>query len=578
MIIYLKGMHRGQILLLIINIARSALFVYVPFVFRDIINQISKIAENPTSVDAGLIYKNLIILGVVFAIEQILTFINERTSDNLRIKTITSLRQRVFPKLMDLSVDYVERNRPGALAQKVNQGVYDFLDWIWQLNEWLSTTIISSVFILIALLINNIYVGIIMLIICPIMIFISLRKVRKSKKYNDRANDFFEKYNAQLTESLSHTSTIKSLSAEDIVKKQFNDFTNGIQTNRLKQYKIQRRHNVARDSIGAVGLLAAISIIAIMAVNGQYSPGDILLVAYFSRDLIISMIPIGRFIDTTGNTEVTAARLIKLLNTKPTFEDSPGAKNLEKLNGITFNNVSFSYPDGKKGAIKDISLDLTQGKSIALVGPSGVGKSTITQLLLRFYLPTQGELLVNGISANEFTQDSIRQNLAIVMQDVALFNTSVIDNIKLVKPTATEQEITTAAKLAHAHEFIQELPKGYDTLVGERGIKLSGGQKQRIAITRSILKNPSLIILDEATSALDSQSEQLVQDGIKTLLEGRMSLIIAHRLSTVRHVDEIIVLEKGRVEERGTHDELMKNNGLYAKLYKMQSETGKTEL
>lgn len=571
-------MHRSQLLLLAINIARSMLFVYVPFVFRDIINQISKFAENSANVDNGLIYKSLIILGLVFAAEQVLMFVNEKVSDNLRIKTITTLRQRVFPKLMDLSIDYIEKMRPGALAQKVNQGIYDLLDWIWQLNEWLSTVIFSSIFILIVLLINNVYVGIIMMIICPIMVYISLRKVRKSKKYNDRANEYFEKYNAQLTESLSHTSTIKSLSAENSVKKQFNDFTNNIQLNRLRQYKIQRRHNVTRDSIGSIGLLAAISIIAIMAINGQYTPGDILLVAYFARDLIISMVPIGRFIDTTGNTEVTTARLIKLLNTKPTIEDLQNAKDVDRLDEVEFKNISFNYPDGKKGAVKDISFDLTAGKSIALVGPSGVGKSTITQLLLRFYLPTEGELLINRSSANEYTQNSIRQKLAIVMQDVALFNTSVIENIKLAKPNATNQDIIAAAKLAHAHEFILELPKGYDTLVGERGIKLSGGQKQRIAIARAILKNPDLIILDEATSALDSQSEQLVQDGIKKLLEGRMSLIIAHRLSTIRHADEIIVLEKGRIEERGSHLELIKNDGLYAKLFKMQSETGKVEL
>ena len=468
-------MHRSQLLLLAINIARSMLFVYVPFVFRDIINQISKFAENSANVDNGLIYKSLIILGVVFAAEQVLMFVNEKVSDNLRIKTITTLRQRVFPKLMDLSIDYIEKMRPGALAQKVNQGIYDLLDWIWQLNEWLSTVIFSSIFILIVLLINNVYVGIIMMIICPIMVYISLRKVRKSKKYNDRANEYFEKYNAQLTESLSHTSTIKSLSAENSVKKQFNDFTNNIQLNRLRQYKIQRRHNVTRDSIGSIGLLAAISIIAIMAINGQYTPGDILLVAYFARDLIISMVPIGRFIDTTGNTEVTTARLIKLLNTKPTIEDLQNAKDVDKLDEVEFKNISFNYPDGKKGAVKDISFDLTAGKSIALVGPSGVGKSTITQLLLRFYLPTEGELLINRSSANEYTQNSIRQKLAIVMQDVALFNTSVIENIKLAKPNATNQDIIAAAKLAHAHEFILELPKDYDTIVGVRGIKLSGG-------------------------------------------------------------------------------------------------------
>lgn len=524
------------------------------------------------------IYRNIATLTVIFAFEQLLTFLNEKVSDTVRMSTITTVRQVLFPKLMELSVDYIETNRPGALAQKVNQGIFDFMEWLWTLNEWLGNVMISSLFILVLLMINSPYVGLVMLIICPIMVVINLRKVRKSKDYNDKANNYFEKYNAQLTESLSHVSTIKSLSAEKEVNRLFNKFANGIKIYRLKQFKIQRNHNVARDGIGAFGLLVAIAIISVMAARGKSTPGDILLVAYFARDLIFSMVPIGRFIDTTGNTEITSARLIKLLNTKPTFEDREDAVELKKLHAVSFNNVSFEYPGSNKSAIKNIDLGLEAGKSIALVGPSGVGKSTITNLLLRFYLPKDGQILINGENADNYTQDSIRENLAIVMQDVALFNTTVIENIKLAKPSASQEEVEKAAKLAHAHEFIIDLPNGYSTMVGERGVKLSGGQKQRIAIARAILKDPALIILDEATSALDSNSEKLVQDGINQLLKGKMSIIIAHRLSTIREADEIIVLEKGKIEERGTHPQLIKAGGLYAKLYKMQSETGIIEL
>ena len=228
--------------------------------------------------------------------------------------------------------------------------------------------------------------------------------------------------------------------------------------------------------------------------------------------------------------------------------------------------------------IREIDFDLKQGSTIALVGPSGVGKSTITKLLLRFYAPTHGEIMINGQNIDYFTQDSIREHMAIVMQDVMLFNANVMENIRIARPSATESEIIAASRKAHAHEFIEELSKKYNTLVGERGIKLSGGQRQRIAIARAMLKNPDLIILDEATSALDSQSEQQVQAGLRELLKGRMAVVIAHRLSTVRHADEILVMEKGRIVERGNHTDLIKLNGLYKKLFDLQSTTGKIEL
>ncbi len=214
-----------------------------------------------------------------------------------------------------------------------------------------------------------------------------------------------------------------------------------------------------------------------------------------------------------------------------------------------------------------------------MVGPSGVGKSTIIKLLLRFYDPTEGQIFINNQPMQTFTIESVRAQIGVVMQDVALFNATVKENLKLANGKATRADLETAAKQAHAAEFIENLPKKYNTIVGERGVKLSGGQKQRIAIARAILKNPNLIILDEATSALDSESEKYVQDGLKRLMKDRLSLTIAHRLSTVRHADEILVLKKGTIAERGTHTELMaKPRGLYKKLFELQSATGKIKL
>ena len=309
------------------------------------------------------------------------------------------------------------------------------------------------------------------------------------------------------------------------------------------------------------------------------SIGDILLVSLYARSLTSSIAPLSYFLQDTSEVNYKSKRVIDFLETKPELEDSPGAKALDQLNSLEFDNVTFDYQDGKKGAVKNLTFQIGNGKTVALVGPSGVGKSTITKLIMRFYQPTKGQIRINDLTVEDYTQDSIRGQVGMVMQDVALFNSTILENLQIANSKTTLEEIYAAAKQAHAHEFIKDLPKGYDTLVGERGVKLSGGQKQRIAIARAILKDPQLIILDEATSALDSESERLVQDGLKKLMQGRSALVIAHRLSTVMHADEILVLEKGTIIERGTHHELMKlSGGLYKKLFEKQSSSGKVAL
>jgi ABC-type multidrug transport system fused ATPase/permease subunit len=322
-----------------------------------------------------------------------------------------------------------------------------------------------------------------------------------------------------------------------------------------------------------------IGIISIAVINGKASIGDIAFVGLLMTQISSQTLSFGRFLDMNYRNDIKVERMLSILDAKPTFTDSEGAKPVKSLESISFDNVSFDYPDGKKGAVKNLSFDIGHNKTIALVGPSGVGKSTITKLILSFYQPTKGKISINDHPSTDYKQESVRSHIAMVMQDVALFNTTIRENLNLANPKASFVEIEKAARLAHAHEFIKDLPKGYDTLVGERGVKLSGGQKQRIAIARAILKDPQLIILDEATSALDSESERLVQDGLKKLMQGRSALVIAHRLSTVMHADEILVLEKGTIIERGTHHELMKlSGGLYKKLFEMQSSSGKVAL
>jgi ABC-type multidrug transport system fused ATPase/permease subunit len=347
----------------------------------------------------------------------------------------------------------------------------------------------------------------------------------------------------------------------------------------LDQNKVIRKYNAIRDFIGTIGISLALMTTIYLVTKKTLSIGDILLVSLYARSLTSSIGPLSYFLQDTSEVNYKSKRVIDFLETKPELEDLPGAQALDQLKSLEFDNVTFDYQDGKKGAVKNLTFQVGNGKTVALVGPSGVGKSTITKLIMRFYQPTKGQIRINDLAAEDYTQDSIRGQVGMVLQDVALFNSTILENLQIANSKTTLEEIYAAAKQAHAHEFIKDLPKGYDTLVGERGVKLSGGQKQRIAIARAILKDPQLIILDEATSALDSESERLVQDGLKKLMQGRSALVIAHRLSTVMHADEILVLEKGTIIERGTHHELMKlSGGLYKKLFEMQSSSGKVAL
>jgi subfamily B ATP-binding cassette protein MsbA len=271
-------------------------------------------------------------------------------------------------------------------------------------------------------------------------------------------------------------------------------------------------------------------------------------------------------------------RVFELLDTAPTVQDTPGAKALAACQGsIAFDGVSFSY-DGEAQVLQDISLDVHAGEILALVGPSGAGKSTLFNLIPRFYDPTAGGVRLDGQDLRTLTQESLRAQMAIVPQETILFGGTIRENILYGRLDATQAEMTAAARAANAHDFIMGFPKGYETLVGERGMNLSGGQRQRIAIARAILKDPRILLLDEATSSLDNESEELVQEALNRLMQGRTTVIIAHRLSTIKVAHRIAVLEAGFLIELGTHEQLMKDNGLYARLYTMQFRHPEEEL
>ncbi len=279
---------------------------------------------------------------------------------------------------------------------------------------------------------------------------------------------------------------------------------------------------------------------------------------------------LGRINEDLQNAMAGATRVFEVLDTEPDVKEKPDAANAGKLTGkIQLQNVSFQYIPGHD-VLRDITLDINPGEMVAVVGPTGVGKTTLISLLARFYDPNQGNVLYDGMDVKDITLESLRDNISIVLQDVFLFNGTVAENISYGMKDATLEEITAAAKVAHADEFIQELENGYDTVIGERGIKLSGGQKQRLSIARAVLRNTPILILDEATASVDMETEKLIHEAIDRVIENRTTIVIAHRLSSIRKADKIIVLNEGGIAEQGTHEELMREEGIYKKLCQIQ--------
>lgn len=558
------------------SIVIAALVAYQPQVFKGIIDTVtakdSTLQWSDVSSSIGLLF----VLSVTTIVAStFFNFASNRTFQSIR----SNLRRRVFYRLTTLSADYFDTHRPGAIMRKTGGAIDSFAQWINTLNYSLLGPIFTIIFITIILFKTNLILGLLGIgIITFAMINFSYTRKRNlvdSRKWRKNGEESW----AIFSETIQNMSTISALSSFDKFRKKLDQAENRAV---ISAFRVRARWNLANfraNLYNELSFLFAITVIIHELMQGRLSVGTFVVVIAYFNSLRNNASQFAQFIPDTDSTERDVERLVEVLETEPTFPDAAGAIPLDQLRSLEFRNVSFTYPDGKKGAVDNISFRIDGSRSVALVGPSGVGKSTITKLMLRFYAPTSGEILINDQPAGSFTHESVRRHIGMVMQDVALFNTTVKENLKLAREKATGADLQTAAEQAHAAEFIEELPKQYNTIVGERGVKLSGGQKQRIAIARAILKDPSLIILDEATSALDSESEKLVQDGLKRLMKDRLSLTIAHRLSTVRHADEILVLKKGIIAERGTHTELMKKpRGLYRKLFNLQSATGEINL
>ncbi len=543
-----------------------------PYVLKIVVNQVAKANPAHPELYVRPIATALLVLTGVYLLQALFEFIKERISDLLRLDSIIQLRGRLFEHTLDLSIDYYETHRAGEIVEKITESIYSFGIWLQDTSQMMLYRILTVIFSTVVIAFVNPLAGLSVFAVVVTSLGLSLYKKHISRPHRLESRKYLEKITGVITEAIQNLTTLRSFGGESGAVSKYDKLALEVRQTRLNQHQIEWRYNSISTAAEGLGLVGAVAAVTIGIFHGRATPGDLLLVTLYIQLALGNLRGTATYIDLTGELITSCERILEMLAIEPTVKDAPNATNLRELKEIEFKNVNFNYPGHAQEVLNNVSFRLTPGAMLALVGPSGTGKTTIVKLLLRLYEPTGGQILINGRDVASYTASSLRNHIGTVMQDVALFNESFAENVAIAKPKARQEELERAVKLAHAKEFVDRLPEGYDTLVGERGIKLSGGQKQRVAIARAILKEPNLVILDEATSALDSQNEQEVQKGLNTLLKGRMSVVIAHRLSTVKHADEILVIKEGAVVERGTHQELLDHKGTYNHLFELQSQ------
>ncbi len=564
---YLKK-HLGTELIVLICAATSAACeIILPLIVRKITDQN---VEDPTGLTVNLIVTICVAYIALRCLDSLASFCQSYWGHKMGTKIENSMREDMFDHLQSLSFTFFDNTKVGQLMSRMTSDLFDVAEWAHHFPEMVLMTVVKFIASFCIFATMDIRFALVIFILMPFMIILT-------KKSRTRMRDTFKagrhqvgEINARIEDSLLGVRVVRSFTNEKTEKEKFSKGNEDYVVIRNKSHKYMSQFHATVKLIDGITYIVVVGMGALLMKNGITSPGDFAASLLLISTLLGSIRTIVDFSEQFSRGITGVERFAEIMDETPDITDSPNAVHVENVQGeIEFKDVSFSYVKGEKEILHHLNLKIGKGENVALVGPSGGGKTTLCNLIPRFYEPESGEILLDGKNIKDITLRSLRSNIGVVAQDVYLFSGTIRDNLIYGKADATEEELIDAAKKAGAHEFISALPNGYDTYVGERGVKLSGGQKQRISIARVFLKNPPVLLLDEATSALDNESEKLVQQSLERLAEGRTTLTIAHRLTTIRNADEIVVLTEDGIAEHGSHKELMQKGGIYCNMYNM---------
>lgn len=557
---------------IIIGLLKFAIPLLLPLLTKYVIDDI--VANHTISTDTKterLFWVMAIMAFVFIVLRPPIEYFRQYFAQWTGSKILFDIRNQLFTHIQKLSFKYYANHRAGEVVSRVITDVEQTKNFIITglMNLWLDlATIVIAIVIMFSM---DVPLTIVSLLLLPFYIFSVKHFIGKLRALTRNRSQALADVQSHLQERVQGMSVIKSFAREEYEQEQFNQQNKNFLEKALQHTSWNAKSFAVVNTITDLAPLVVIGYAGYQVIHGGLSLGEMVAFIGFIDRLYN---PLRRLVNSSTTLTQTLAsmdRMFEFVDEKYDITDKPGAVELEKVSGnITFENVSFAYDETEERTLKQIHLEVNQGETIALVGMSGGGKSSLVGLIPRFYDVTEGRILLDGKDIRDLKVRSLRDKIGMVLQDNILFSESVKANILMGNPEATDDEVIAAAKAANAHDFIMNLTDGYDTKVGERGIKLSGGQRQRVAIARVFLKNPPILVLDEATSALDLESEHYIQEALDKLAHDRTTFIVAHRLSTITHANRIVLIEHGEIVEVGTHDELMKKQGHYYQLFQVQ--------